>query len=99
MLRFALRVARALDDGRSRLGVEMAEIGARRIDEALTFTTGGGFRATLEGERAAWDHYYDTLDVLETALREGDPVALELRVRAVEIVSAARVRTSPGLSA
>ena len=94
MLRFALRVARAFQDRRTSLGMEMAEIGARRIDEALTFTVGDGFRAALARERAAWHLYYDALDALEAALWAGDPVALELRDRAREIVAATRVDAS-----
>ena len=99
MLRFALRLARAIEDGRIRLAEEMAEIGARRIDEALTFTAGVGFRDALARERAAWDRYYDILDALEAALREGDPAARELRERARQIVAATRVKTAPYLSA
>lgn len=91
MLRFALRVARALEDGRANLGVQMAEIGARRIGEALSFTAEGGLRRTVARERVAWERYYDALDALEAALRRGDSVALELRERAREIVAEARV--------
>ena len=94
MLRFALRVARALDDGRTGLGVEMAEIGARRIDEALTFTLSDGFPAALARERTAWQVYYDTLDALEAALSEGDPAALDLRERAQQIVASTRVASA-----
>ncbi len=94
LLRFALRVARAFEDGRAGLGVEMAEIGARRIDEALTFTQNDGLRRAVERERAAWNAYYDVLDALEGAIESGDREALELQERARQIVSEARVNAS-----
>jgi hypothetical protein len=92
MLRFALRVARVLQEGRADLGLEIAEIGARRLDEALTFTRGEGFEQQISRERAAWDRYYDVLDALEGALRTSDPVALDLQRRAREIIGGALVR-------
>ncbi len=75
MLRFALRLAQAFDDGRGPLGVEMAEIGARRLAEALDFTSGDVLRSVVERERAAWNDYYDVLDALERAITAGDPFA------------------------
>ena len=91
MLRFALRLAQAFDDGRGPLGVEMAEIGARRLSEALDFTGGDALRSVVERERAAWNDYYDVLDALERAIAAGDPFALDIRERAREIVAGARV--------
>jgi hypothetical protein len=91
LLRFALRVARTLEDGRTRLGLEMAEIGARRIAEALTFTLEGGLLRAVERERAAWHAFYDVLDALEAAIGAGDQAALDVRERARAIVAEARV--------
>ncbi len=91
MLRFALRLAQAFDDGRGTLGLEMAEIGARRLSEALAFTMGDGLYTAVERERAAWNDYYDVLDALERSLAAGDPFALDIQRRAREIVAGARV--------
>ncbi len=91
MLRFALRLAQAFDDGRGTLGVEMAEIGARRLSETLDFTSGDVLRSVVERERAAWNDFYDVVDALEGAIAAGDPFAMDIRERAREIVAAARV--------
>jgi hypothetical protein len=91
MLRFALRLAQAFDDGRGTLGLELAEIGARRLSEALDFTSGDALRSVVERERAAWNDYYDVLDALEGALAASDPLALNIRERARRIVARARV--------
>ncbi|MBW2566682.1 MAG: hypothetical protein JRE24_07335, partial [Deltaproteobacteria bacterium] len=37
-------------------------------------------------ERRGWDLYYDTLSVLEDALNENDPFALDLRHQAKLII-------------
>lgn len=91
MLRFALRLVQAFDDGHGTLGLEMAEIGARRLNEALDFTSGDALRSVVERERAAWNDYYDVLDALERAIAAGDPFALDIREHAREIVAGARV--------
>jgi hypothetical protein len=91
ILRFALRLAQAFDDGRGTLGLELAEIGARRLSEALDFTSGDALRSVVERERAAWNDYYDVLDALEGALAASDPLALNIRERARRIVARARV--------
>ena len=91
MLRFALRLVQAFDDGRGTLGLEMAEIGARRLDEALDFTNGDALRNVVERERAAWSDFYDVLDALEGAIAAGDAFAIDIREQAREIVTGARV--------
>jgi hypothetical protein len=87
LLRFALRIARAVELGRAQLAVEMAEVGVARIGEALGFTSGDRLPQIVDRERRAWALYYDALDSLEAGLRAGDPSAIEIRRRALEIIA------------
>jgi hypothetical protein len=93
LLRFALRVLEAYGAGQPDVGGAYAELGAKRLSEALRVTADpSGFRARIDDERAQWSILYDVLDRLEEALAADDPDALELRVRARELVNGWRLR-------
>jgi len=78
--------------------VEFLTSGARRLASALEFTSGQGdspLCRTLAREREGWELYYDILDALESALKQEDPLALELRQRARDLVERCRIQTAP----
>jgi hypothetical protein len=54
---------------------------------------GNGLKERYEREKKAWALYYDILDKIESALRKGDPFAIELQERANRLVSNASVIT------
>ncbi len=97
-LRFALKAAYFFRQGRQAEGVEFLTSGARRLASAIDFTSGqdeSPLRLTYAREREGWELYYDILDALESALRREDPLALELRQRALDLVEGCRIRTGP----
>jgi len=85
LLRMALRTLRLFGAGKVDDAREYASDGPRRVAE--TFESHGDVAvvaAALTAERAAWDQYYDALDVLESGPEE-------LRASAVRIIDACRV--------
>ena len=96
-LRFAFRAAHLFATGSRRDAAELIGNGAKRLRRALERTAqpDGPLAEQLAGERRGWALYYDTLDRLEQALREGDPVATELREKALRIVNECRLSGSP----
>ena len=70
--------------------IELLEVGSRRLTAAMRETA--EVKEKYERERRAWHIYYDTLDALEKALKEGDDFAEGLRDRAREIVAETKVR-------
>ena len=87
-LRFALKAASLFASGNEIAGVELVTSGAKRLSEAM----GGreqnreGLRKRYERERAGWNLYYDTLEMIEKALRDGDDFALNLRKKSRKIM-------------
>jgi hypothetical protein len=69
-------------------GLEMVTIGTQRISKAFEFIRGenSALKKQYENERHGWDLYYDTLDAIEHALKNKDPVALGLQKKAKAIV-------------
>ena len=93
LLRFALRILEAYGAGRPEVGGQYAAIGAQRLQETLRSTADRPrFRARIEDERLQWQALYDTLDAAQAAQATGDPEALRLRRRAIELVDGWRVR-------
>jgi len=45
-----------------------------------------------EREKAIWDLYYDLLENLDTAVTRGDKTALELKEKAISLISDLKVR-------
>jgi hypothetical protein len=84
-LRSALRTLRLCEAEDVKGAREYAIDGARRVAEALAAEGEVGITSReLERERAAWNGYYDALDVLE----QGRP---DLRARAARIIDDCRV--------
>jgi hypothetical protein len=92
LLRFALRVIEAYERGEAELGRSYAEIGARRLSQALgSAAEQERFDARIAAERAQWASLYDTLDAVELALNAQDPDALELQRHARRLIDGWRV--------
>lgn len=89
-LRLALKAATFFDsqneeDGYK--GLELINIGSKKLSFTIEeVSEKGGLKEIFEREKRAWGLYYDILDQLEAALKEGDTFALELREKAMEIV-------------
>lgn len=88
-LRFALKAASLFAQGEPEKAIEFLKSGSVRIAEALDFTQGSPspLKAQFEKERSGWDLFYDILDTLEARIQEKDPIALDLRNRAVAILN------------
>ncbi len=92
-LRFAFRAAHLFATGASKNAAELISNGAERLRPALQLTARPDttLASQLARERRGWALYYDTLEKLEDALRDGDPLATELREKAMQIVAECRI--------
>ena len=52
---------------------------------------GEGLKERYEREKTAWNLYYDILEQVENAIREGDQFAIELQGRAEKLINNTRV--------
>ncbi|MEE9603538.1 MAG: hypothetical protein V3V75_09550, partial [Thermoguttaceae bacterium] len=92
-LRFALKSESLFEDGETDQGLQFVTLGARRIIDAWSFVHGENseLRKTCEEERRGWDVYYDTLWAVETAIKDGDPLAKSLQQRARDAIAKCRI--------
>ena len=77
-------------------GFALVETGTRRLRASIqevSMGDGNGLKERYRREQKAWDLYYDILDKIESALKEEDQFALELREKAEKLVLSARVIT------
>jgi phage tail tape-measure protein len=74
-------------------GLELVTNGTQRLAEALEYTRGKDRRLQkqYEAERRGWDLYYDILDVVEQAIQNKDPFALQLQQKAKAIINDCKV--------
>ena len=75
-------------------GFALVETGPRRLRASIrevSMEDENGLKQRYEREKKAWDIYYDILDQVENALRNGDQFAIELRERAKKLVHNAGV--------
>jgi len=93
-LRFCLAAAGFFSQSQDRKGLELVQIGCRRLAEALEFigAEADGLAEQYKSQRHGWDLYYDTLDAVEQALAGADPFAAALRNNACGIVNECRVK-------
>jgi hypothetical protein len=86
-LRLALKAASFFATRRDKEGLELVNIGARRITKAVDFLRGSveSLKRQYEKERIGWNLYYDVLSCVESALGNGDGFALDLRRRATKL--------------
>jgi len=92
-VRLALTASSFFSAGQAEDGAKLVRECARRLSEALNFTSGSGsgLKKRYGRERWLWNRYYDVLDVLEKKLIERNPAALELQNRATAIVEDCRL--------
>jgi hypothetical protein len=92
-LRFALKAATLFRDNQTPKGLELVKSGTQRISKALEFVQGedSALRAQYEKERRGWNLYYDILAVVEKALINKDPFAIELQQKAQAVIQECKV--------
>jgi hypothetical protein len=93
IMRFALKAAALFNEQEMDKGLELVTNGTQRLAEALEYTRGKDRRLQkqYEAERRGWDLYYDILDVVEQALQNKDPFALQLQQKARAIIDDCKV--------
>lgn len=86
-MRFALKAVEILA-GNPKDGIEYVKDGARRMKEAMEFTSGDMslLRQEYERERDGWNLFYDVLALTEKSLSAGDSFALGLKRKAEKLV-------------
>ena len=87
-LRFALKAASLFASGKEIEGVELVTNGAKRLAKVIGKLEHNSeeLRKQCESERAGWNLYYDILEMIERALRDGDDFALNLRLKSRKIM-------------
>ncbi len=92
-LRFALTAARLFGEQENKKGLELVEIGVRRLTQALEFISGedSALKKQYLDERLGWDLYYDTLDAVEKAIADRTPFAATLQQKAWDLVKECQV--------
>jgi len=95
-LRLALKAASLFGTGsaeEAEQGMEFIREGSQNLMEMIERTISDRYPLSAEywREKEGWDLYYDALDKLEKALDKDDPIAVELRERAREIINECRL--------
>ena len=88
LLRFSLKAASLFGENQMEKGLELVTIGVQQISKAFKFIRGrnSALKRQYDNERRGWHVYYDTLDAVEEALKNKDPLALGLQQKAKAIV-------------
>ena len=96
-LRLALKVASLFKEGKPDEGFELLQIGTARllkiIKEIVKHPNSLNERYLYE--KRAWGIYYDLLDSVERALKQGDPFALDLRRKGKCLIRDCEIRLNP----
>ncbi|MEE9200208.1 MAG: hypothetical protein V3V45_02065, partial [Candidatus Brocadiales bacterium] len=96
-LRLALKAASFFasgSEGDAHKGLEIMELGSRRLSATLHELSGGDGKSVGEKykrEKTAWDLYYDILDHIEAGIKSNDPFALDLREKAQRLIDGTRI--------
>jgi hypothetical protein len=90
LLRFALKAATLFQKGREDEANDLLEKGIPRISETIEKLRAAGepLKERVRREKDGWNLYYDTLDRVEEAYKEGDPSASALVEKARDVVRA-----------
>jgi hypothetical protein len=93
-LRLALKATSLAHEGESAWANELIRSGAKRLSAAIEFCSGKGNRlkGQYERERKAWQLFYDTMSALDDSVRARNPLGLELRKKAMDIVNRCMVK-------
>lgn len=89
LLRFALKVATLLNEGKPREATEFMRTGIPQLREELGFTQGrpSALQQAYKRERQGWHLFYSSLAAVEQALPAGEAWALSVQTAARQIVS------------
>jgi hypothetical protein len=94
-LRVALKAAALFATGNEEdgyKGLELLDVGTKRLRIAMEeVSEKGGLKEIFEREKKGWNLFYDILDRVEDALKDGDPFAVELREKACRIAGDTRI--------
>jgi hypothetical protein len=92
-IRFALRAAHLLSSEQSGQGLRFFYDGVNRLSGIIESYVGRSdfFHEIYTREKYGWDLYYETLDVLEQNITEGDPFALQLLDKARNSIKKLRI--------
>lgn len=96
-LRLALKAADLFatkEEGDEHKGFKLIETGSRRLRagiQEVSMGDGEGLKERYEREKTAWNLYYDILEQVENAIREGDQFAIELQERAEKLINNTKV--------
>jgi len=92
-LRFALRAAQLLSSEQSEQGLRFFYDGVNRLSGIIESYVARKdfFHDIYAREKYGWDLYYDTLEVLEQKISEGDPFAVQLLDKARNSIKNLRV--------
>ncbi len=92
-LRFAIRAALLLRSSPPEQGLHFFSEGVQRLaDIVRSFAAGeNAFSVAFTREKQGWDLYYDTLDMLELKISEGDPFAANLVSKAGKIINSLKI--------
>ena len=95
-LRFGFKAVSFFFEGKGDQGLEFIRTGAKRIMRALEFVRGENsmLKQQYETEHLSWELYYDTLTVVEDALKNDDRFAMDLRQKAKRIIDSCSIRSS-----
>ena len=75
-------------------GFELIETGSRRLHagiQEVSMGNGERLKERYEREKTVWNLYYDILEQVENAIREGDQFAIELQERAEKLINNTKV--------
>lgn len=88
-LRFALKAMSMFEDGKANEALEFICSGSKRVSSAIDFSVGkeSQLKKQYKKERRAWKLFYDTLSAIEDSIRDGNDFGMELKQKALNIVS------------
>ncbi|MEE9121521.1 MAG: hypothetical protein V3U56_09565, partial [Syntrophobacteria bacterium] len=92
-LRFGLKAASFFAAGKEEQGLEFLQNGSRRLHRAIQKLAREAnlLIGQYQKEREGWNLFYDTLDMAEKGITEGDSMALGLQEKARSLLEACKV--------
>ena len=83
-------------NSRNEEGMQLIQIGSRRLQHALEFAFGDDKRLhkQVQRERIGWNHYYEILEAVYQDLLKNDPFALEMHQKAQNLIRQFSINTA-----
>jgi len=91
-LRFALKAAKLFSEGNLSEVEEFIRLGIRRIRETLHFVE-NDIEESAKREKAGWELYYTILEKSKTAIESNDPLVMQLKKQANNIIQDCHIKT------